>query len=377
MTRPCSWSGSRTQGWGIAVSKAARSAVGRPANGGWFWKVRVSAEEWVRWRALDADELRWLLDTTQRGPERFGMTGPVRATLYQLAVETGLRASELRSLTRADFNLDGGEPTATVAAGYSKRRREDTLPLRADTAGALRQFPSGKLPAARVFGMPRSDKTAEMLRADLEAARQAWLEDAGTDAERKRGEGSSYLAYRDEAGRVADFHSLRHTFITNLARGGVHPKDAQALARHSTITLTMDRYSHVTRRALGRALGALPDLSVPERGSVWATGTDDAPGDGVPTGGRTGGKGVQNGVDSVRGGAAEPARTKVAGMTVSARNARDLQRTETHAKEQAATGFEPVNDGFANRSLRPLGYAATAPDPTLVRPEQLSQSSLS
>ena len=61
------------------------------------------------------------------------------------------------------------------------------------------------------------------------------------------------IPYRDDAGRVADFHSLRHTFITNLARGGVHPKVAQALARHSTITLTMDRYSH-TRSWASRLL---------------------------------------------------------------------------------------------------------------------------
>jgi hypothetical protein len=27
-------------------------------------------------------------------------------------------------------------------------------------------------------------------------------------------------------------------------------------------------------------------------------------------------------------------------------------------KEQAAVGFEPTNNGFANRRLRPLGYAA-------------------
>ncbi len=28
-------------------------------------------------------------------------------------------------------------------------------------------------------------------------------------------------------------------------------------------------------------------------------------------------------------------------------------------KEQAAAGFEPANNGFANRRLRPLGYAAS------------------
>ncbi len=83
-----------------------------------------------------------------------------------------------------------------------------------------------------------------MLRGDLAAARQQWIDEAANDsdlAERKR---SSFLAYADESGHVIDFHALRHTFITNLARGGVHPKTAQSLARHSTITLTMDRYSH-------------------------------------------------------------------------------------------------------------------------------------
>ena len=45
-----------------------------------------------------------------------------------------------------------------------------------------------------------------------------------------------------EAGRV-DFHSLRVTFITALARGDVHPKKAQELARHSSINLTMQVYT--------------------------------------------------------------------------------------------------------------------------------------
>jgi len=44
-------------------------------------------------RALSVDELQWLLDTTRQGPERRGMTGPERAMLYRLAVETGLRAN--------------------------------------------------------------------------------------------------------------------------------------------------------------------------------------------------------------------------------------------------------------------------------------------
>ena len=105
--------------------------------------------------------------------------------------------------------------------------------------------------------MPDRHRLAEMFRADLEAAG---------------------IAYRDGAGLVADFHSLRHTFITNLARGGVHPKVAQSLARHSTITLTMDRYSHTLVGEHADALDVLPDLSANGRQTVRATGTDDTKG---------------------------------------------------------------------------------------------------
>ena len=42
-----------------------------------------------------------------------------------------------------------------------------------------------------------------------------------------------------------DFSSLRYKFGTDLARANAPPKVAQALMRHSMITLTMDRHSHV------------------------------------------------------------------------------------------------------------------------------------
>jgi len=50
----------------------------------------------------------------------------------------------------------------------------------------------------------------------------------------------------ETADGVVDFHSLRATYITLLVASGVDPKRVQALARHSTITLTMDRYCKTT-----------------------------------------------------------------------------------------------------------------------------------
>ncbi len=224
-------------------------------------------------RPLSADELRWLLAAATVGPEGFGMVGRERGLVYWLAVETGLRANELRSLTRLSFRFGAKLATVTVEAGSSKRRRRDELPLRPALAAKLQSHLAAKLPNAPAFRMPTSYNTADMLRADLTAARRAWLKAAPTSADRAERERSSFLADVDEAGRVVDFHALRHSFITALARSGVHPKVAQQLARHSTITLTMDRYSHVEAGELSGAIANLPDLSA-ARESQQATGTD-------------------------------------------------------------------------------------------------------
>jgi len=71
------------------------------------------------------------------------------------------------------------------------------------------------------------------------------------------------INYEGAHGRVADFHALRHTFISNLARAGVHPRNAQALARHSTIDLTMNVYTHIAMADLATDIRKLP--AVPGR----------------------------------------------------------------------------------------------------------------
>jgi site-specific recombinase XerC len=105
-------------------------------------------------RALALDEVRRLLTKTRGGPGQAGMSGPERATLYRLAVETGLRRGELASLTRASFDLAAVKPTVAVEAAYSKHRRRDVLPLRPDTAAKLQAFMAGKMPAAPASPCP-------------------------------------------------------------------------------------------------------------------------------------------------------------------------------------------------------------------------------
>jgi integrase len=64
----------------------------------------------------------------------------------------------------------------------------------------------------------------------------------------------------DDRGHYADFHALRKTFITNLARAGVYPKTAQSLARHSDINLTMNVYTMVNVSDQAAAVESLPPL---------------------------------------------------------------------------------------------------------------------
>ncbi len=260
-------------------------------------------------RALTVEEQRKLIAATEAGPVRFDMTGPERAMLYQLALETGLRAGELRSLRRDSFRLDQHPPTVTVAAAYSKRRRTDTLYLKVDTAKALERFLRSLLPAAQVFRMPHPIHLVEMLREDLVAP-----------------------DIKDNEEGVIDFHALRHSFITTLVRAGVDPRTVQALARHSTITLTMDRYCHSGRTDQASATERLPNLSAAQLTQLRPTGTEGEKASRTPR--------------------QSPSST---GVRTSMRSATRC-RASTCVLE-AAPGLEPGITDLQSVAL-PLGYAA-------------------
>jgi len=209
-------------------------------------------------RALEPDEVRILLENTQNAETMLGMTGYERALLYRLAIETGLRVSELKSLRAENFDFENN--TVIVAAAYTKNRTEAILPLKQDTAGLLKDFLKLKLPSEQAFNVPHNSNFAKMLRKDLAAAK---VENTGMDK--------------------LDFHSLRHTFGTMLAASGVHPKTAQDLMRHSDINLTMSRYTHTLRGQTQKAIESLPDLTLPSSQSQTqkATGTDGQPANGA------------------------------------------------------------------------------------------------
>ena len=110
--------------------------------------------------------------------------------------------------------------------------------LRQETAEELKEFFSDKLPSVKAFGgtcKQLTGRTSDMIKADLT---ETVIKDKSGKTIREA------IPYIDDAGRYADFHSIRHTTGSLLAATGTHPKVAQSIMRHRDINLTMSRYTH-------------------------------------------------------------------------------------------------------------------------------------
>ena len=231
-------------------------------------RINVRADRRHDRRAISPDEFARLTDAARNGKNVESIPGPDRAMMYVLAAWTGFRKGEIGSLTLRSLRLDDAPAMATVAACYSKRRREDSQVLHLEVVRQLREwlatkrhvgadqplFPiSGRVPG----GIQR--KTSKMIRRDLMVARQKWLDEVKEDGdELKIRLKSDFLCFCNHDGLFADFHSLRHWFITGLAKAGVKPKMAQTLARHSDVRLTLGVYTHVEMHDRSVAIESLP-----------------------------------------------------------------------------------------------------------------------
>jgi integrase len=160
-------------------------------------------------RALSFDEAGTLLETTEKAPKRFGMSGHERAVLYLMTVETGLRVQELHSLKVSSFDFENC--TVSVESEYCKDRKRAVQLLKNNRASQLREYLSNKTPGTKAFNMPSNYRTVAMLKADLAEAR---------------------IPYEAETGR-ADFHCSRHTLAPALDKTGASLKERMTIMRHS------------------------------------------------------------------------------------------------------------------------------------------------
>ena len=225
-------------------------------------------------RYLLVDEWRRLEATTLTAGERFGMKADERTMLYATAIQTGLRVSELETLTRGSLHLDANRPFLVVKAGGTKNRKLARQFLTPVLAARLKRHAGRMTPGAPVFRLPPKWNMADMLRADLAAARDAWIAEAGHDPEEavKRRK-VDFLSAKNAEGMVLDFHALRHTCGAWAALGGAGPKAIQTLMRHSSITLTLDTYGHLLPDEAAETVTRLAGFHADQ--AEAATGTAD------------------------------------------------------------------------------------------------------
>jgi integrase len=187
-------------------------------------------------RVLSPAEMGRLLkaaETSKKSVRSFN--GQQRARIYRLGYMTGLRKSEIASLTPRSFALDEQPPTLRVEAKDSKHRQKDVLPLHPDLAAQVRTWIAGMAPTERLFPGLAPRNTAALMRHDL---------------------ANAGIPYRTEEG-YADFHAGRHAYITQLANSGAPLPAVKDLARHRNIQTTM-KYIHVGMADRARALSNLP-----------------------------------------------------------------------------------------------------------------------
>lgn len=269
-------------------------------------------------RALTVAELLRLLDAV---PAHYRMG-------YQMLMGTGLRRAELRALRWGDVRLNAPHPFIQLRAADTKAKRADVIPLRSDLAGLLRKERGDAPDGERVIKvLPRIPTH----RRYLKKARIDWL---------------------DDAGRRADLHALRHSYGTLLSKGGVSPREAMALMRHTDMRLTMQVYTDPRVFDLSGAVERMPLAfgDAPEPNVAKATGTHGTPVDAIAAGDAGRSKSASSSlaliggclaINGNRAGYSEPSLTLVTGN-----NRQQKTPSGKDGVYERAMGFEPTTSAL-------------------------------
>jgi integrase len=209
--------------WGLTVRNPSE-AVDRPRPA----RIEMST--------LSVDELMRLFEAA-RGTRMYAV--------FVLLGTTGMRLGEALGLKWDDIDLPGRRLVIRRAL-----QRHAGVGLRFVEPKTSRSRRTVHLTELAVDALVAHKAHTELLR---QVARDRWRE-SGLVFTSTVGDGMEAGVVNDNLRRLLAkaglphirVHDLRHTVATILLQGGAHPKLVQDLLGHSTVTLTLDTYSHVT-----------------------------------------------------------------------------------------------------------------------------------
>ncbi len=184
-------------------------------------------------RAIDATKMAWLLGVVE---------GTRLYVPVLLALTTGMRRGEFLGLRWADIDFD----LATVAVRRSIEQTKEGVRYKSPKGkrGRLLHLPALTLEALKVHrvaqGLIREELGEAYATEDLVCAQpdgSIWPPDTFSVQFAKLAKKIGMKGVR--------LHDMRHSHATHLLQEGVHPKVVSERLGHSTVSITMDIYSHV------------------------------------------------------------------------------------------------------------------------------------
>ncbi len=163
--------------------------------------------------------------------------------MWRLAASTGLRRGELVGLRWRDVNLDAGLLAVAqqrakghdgIVARQTKGKRGRPVPIDDVTVAGLRRHRSRQAEERLAWGAAWRDTGLVFVHEDGSPLHP----DTATKAFKR--------LVADAGLPWIKLHGLRHTHATLMLEAGVHPKVVQERLGHSSISITLDTYSHVS-----------------------------------------------------------------------------------------------------------------------------------
>jgi len=184
---------------------------------------------------LEKDDLARLMDSPLHSSQREIIRLRDKAIL-EVLFSTGLRVSELTSLTREHVNLKKDEFTVSGKGGKNR-----LVFISSEAIQALKQYLEKRqdIDPSLFVGHDRAKKTRQK------------KDEKAVHALTPRSVERMIKYYAKAAGitKKVTPHTMRHSFATDLLQNGADIRSVQAMLGHSSITTTQI-YTHVTNRQL-------------------------------------------------------------------------------------------------------------------------------
>jgi len=209
----------------------------------------------VRWPSKESHPARWA--TVADAEALIGALDGADRAYCAIAFFAGLRAGEISGLRWADVNLDAADPYIAVLRSFDQKTGQETAPK---STKSLRTVPVADqlVPILREY---RADlATTEGAERIAPGARVF----TGRDGVNVRGAVVLKRCERAWAARGLDgiavgLHAARHTFASLAVAAGIDLFRLSRIMGHSSIQITVDRYSHLYPDGLGEARRLLSD----------------------------------------------------------------------------------------------------------------------